>query len=98
MDGAACTFAPPNSSTLLPAAFAAIDGNNTGLGWFGPAGTWPAHRGKGLGEHLLLRCLVDAADDHDVCEVAWIGPRAFYERVAGTAGGRRFVVLTKETT
>jgi GNAT superfamily N-acetyltransferase len=79
------------------AAFAAHDGNNAGLGWFGPAGTWPAHRGKGLGEALLLACLIDVATHHDVCEVAWIGPRAFYERVAGIAGERRFVVLTKES-
>jgi mannose-1-phosphate guanylyltransferase len=39
------------------AGFAAHDGNNAGLGWFGPAGTWPAHRGRGLGEALLLACL-----------------------------------------
>lgn len=79
------------------AGFAAHDGNNAGLGWFGPAGTWPAHRGKGVGEALLLACYLDVAADHDVCEVAWIGPRAFYERVAGIAGERRFVVLTKES-
>src|SRR5262249_18590992 len=39
-------------------AFAAHDGNNQGLGWFGPTGTWPEHRGKGLGEALLLACLL----------------------------------------
>lgn len=77
------------------AGFAAHDGNNAGLGWFGPAGTWPAHRGAGLGEALLLACLVDVAASHPVCEVAWIGPRGFYERVAGVAGERRFVVLRK---
>jgi mycothiol synthase len=78
------------------AAFAVHDGNNQGLGWFGPAGTWPAHRSQGLGEALLLACLVDVAAHHAVCEVAWIGPRAFYERVAGTAGERRFVPMSKE--
>ncbi len=77
-------------------AFAAHDGNNRGLGWFGPAGTWPAHRGRGLGEALLLACLVDvAAAGHARCEVAWIGPRPFYERVAGVAAERRFVVLSR---
>ncbi|MEZ4365087.1 MAG: hypothetical protein R2939_02225 [Kofleriaceae bacterium] len=80
------------------AAFAAHDGNNAGLGWFGPAGTWPAHRGAGLGEAVLLACLVDVAVDHPICEVAWIGPRPFYERVAGVVGERRFVVLTKDLT
>src|SRR5262245_33803269 len=34
----------------LPVAFAAHDANNSGLGWFGPAGTLTAHRGQGLGE------------------------------------------------
>jgi len=77
-------------------AFAAHDGNNRGLGWFGPTGTWPAHRGRGLGEALLLACLVDVAAAHSQCEVAWIGPRPFYEKVAGIAAERRFVVLARE--
>jgi len=77
-------------------AFAAHDGNNRGLGWFGPTGTWPAHRGRGLGEALLLACLVDVAAEHARCEVAWIGPRPFYDKVAGIAAERRFVVLERE--
>jgi len=76
-------------------AFAAHDGNNRGLGWFGPTGTWPAHRGQGLGEALLVACLVDVAAEHERCEVAWIGPRPFYEKVAGIVEDRHFVVLTK---
>jgi len=78
------------------AAFAAHDGNNQGLGWFGPAGTWAGHRGRGLGEALLLACLRDVAAAHEQCEVAWIGPRRFYEQSAGVAGERRFAVLTKD--
>jgi mycothiol synthase len=77
-------------------AFAAHDGNNRGLGWFGPTGTWPAHRGQGLGEALLVACLVDVADHHARCEVAWIGPRPFYDKVAGIAADRRFVVLDRD--
>jgi mycothiol synthase len=76
-------------------AFAAHDGNNRGLGWFGPTGTWPAHRGQGLGEATLLACLLDVAAEHSQCEVAWIGPRPFYEKVAGIASTRRFVALSK---
>jgi predicted N-acetyltransferase YhbS len=76
-------------------AFGAHDGNNRGLGWFGPTGTGPAHRGQGLGEALLLACLLDVAALHAHCEVAWIGPRPFYERVAGIASERRFVTFTK---
>jgi len=77
-------------------AFAAHDGNNRGLGWFGPTGTWPAHRGQGLGEALLLACLLDVAARQPTCEVAWIGPRGFYERVAGIASTRRFIPMTKK--
>ena len=77
------------------AGFAAHDGNNAGLGWFGPAGTWPAHRGRGVGEAVLLACLLDVGALHRQCEIAWIGPRRFYDRVAGIAGERRFVMLTK---
>jgi len=76
-------------------AFAAHDGNNRGLGWFGPTGTLPAHRGQGLGEALLLACLVDVAASHAYCEVAWIGPRPFYDKVAGIASDRRFIALQK---
>ena len=77
-------------------AFAAHDGNNRGLGWFGPTGTWPEHRGHGLGEALLVACLADVARDHAQCEVAWIGPRPFYEKVAGIASERRFVALVRD--
>ena len=76
-------------------AFAAHDGNNRGLGWFGPTGTWPEHRGQGLGEAVLLACLVDVAAAHSHCEVAWIGPRPFYDKAAGIASDRRFVGLAK---
>lgn len=75
--------------------FAAHDGNNAGLGWFGPAGTWPAHRGQGLGEALLLACLEDVARDHAQCEIAWIGPEAFYEKSCGVAGRRIFRPMKK---
>jgi mycothiol synthase len=79
------------------AAFAAHDGNNRGLGWFGPAGTLEPHRRRGLGEALLVACLVEvAAAGLSSCTIAWIGPRAFYERTAGVSGERRFVVLGKD--
>lgn len=80
-----------------PAAFAAHDGNNQGLGWFGPAGTWPEHRGQGLGEALLVACLLDIAVHHPVAEIAWIGPREFYERAVGVVGERTFAVMTKDS-
>lgn len=96
----ALCFDPPGVHVALKdgrlAAFAAHDGNNQGLGWFGPAGTWPEHRGQGLGEALLIACLVDIAERHPVAEVAWIGPREFYERAVGTIGCRTFAVLTRD--
>lgn len=79
------------------AAFAAHDGNNRGLGWFGPAGTWPEHRGQGLGEALLVACLVDIAAAHPTAEIAWIGPREFYQRAVGVVGERTFAVMTKDS-
>ncbi len=79
------------------AGFAAHDGNNAGLGWFGPTGTMEAHRGRGLGAALLLACLrdVDKAG-HAVCQVAWIGPRAFYDKIAGIERERHFTTMRKE--
>lgn len=78
------------------AAFAAHDGNNRGLGWFGPAGTWPEHRGQGLGEALLIACLADVAERHPTTEIAWIGPREFYQRALGPLTTRRFAVLARD--
>jgi GNAT superfamily N-acetyltransferase len=95
----ALAYEPPGVHVALKdgayCAFAAHDGNNAGLGWFGPTGTWVTHRGQGLGEALLLACLVDVGTEHSQCEVAWIGPRPFYEKAAGIAGERTFVVLAK---
>jgi len=95
----ALAFATPGVHVALRdgayCGFAAHDGNNAGLGWFGPTGTWPAHRGQGLGEVLLLACLVDVARDHVQCEVAWIGPRPFYDKVAGITGERRFIAMSR---
>jgi hypothetical protein len=71
-------------------AFAAADGNNQGLGWFGPAGTDPAHRGKKLGEALLLRCLRDVRGLPEAGVIAWIGPKQFYAKACGAAEDRRF--------
>ncbi len=76
----------------LPVAFAAHDANNSGLGWFGPAGTLAAHRGRRLGEALLLACLLDVLDKPEGGVIAWIGPREFYEKAAGAVEDRKFVV------
>lgn len=79
-----------------PVAFAAADGNNQGLGWFGPAGTDPAHRGRRLGEALLVRCLDDVRGLPEAGVIAWIGPKAFYAKTVGAVDDRRFVQLERE--
>jgi GNAT superfamily N-acetyltransferase len=78
-----------------PCAFAAHDGNNQGLGWFGPTGTWPAHRGQRLAQALLLACLLDIARRAAVAEIAWVGPEPFYETSCGVAGRRIFLPMRK---
>jgi GNAT superfamily N-acetyltransferase len=79
-----------------PVAFAAADGNNQGLGWFGPAGTDPAHRGRRLGEALLVRCLEDVRGLPEAGVIAWIGPKAFYAKTVGAVDDRRFVTLERD--
>lgn len=74
-------------------AFAAHDGNNRGLGWFGPMGTLDHHRGHGLGEALLLGCLLDVRDRPEGGVIAWVGPVGFYSRACGAVPDRRFVVF-----
>ena len=66
------------------------------MGWFGPAGTDPEHRGHGIGAALLLRCLADIRGAGLAeCLVSWVGPREFYDRTAGVVGERRYAVLSK---
>ena len=79
-----------------PVAFAAHDGNNRGLGWFGPMGTLPAHRGKGLGEALLLACLLDVRDREEGGIIAWTGPTHFYERVCNAQQDRVFLPFEEQ--
>lgn len=78
-----------------PVAFAAADGNNQGLGWFGPAGTDPAHRGRRLGEALLVRCLEDVRGLPEAGVIAWIGPKQFYAKTVGAVDDRRFIVMER---
>jgi GNAT superfamily N-acetyltransferase len=77
-------------------AFSVHDGNNQGLGWFGPTGTLAEHRGHGLGAALLLAALLDIrSQGHREAEVAWIGPRDFYDKIAGIENERHFTAMTR---
>jgi len=65
-------------------------------GWFGPAGTEPAHRGKKLGEALLVRCLEDVRGLPEAGVIAWIGPKQFYAKARSAVDDRRFVTMERE--
>lgn len=72
-------------------AFSGYDGNNFNTGWFGPMGTDPALRGKGVGGVLLLRCLKDIkAQGHRMAIIPWVGPYVFYSHYSGARISRIF--------
>jgi predicted N-acetyltransferase YhbS len=71
--------------------FSAYDANNVGTGWFGPMGTAPAARGRGVGAVLLKRCLADLrAQGHTASTIPWVAPIAFYAHHVGAEISRVF--------
>ena len=71
--------------------FSAYDANNVGTGWFGPMGTAPAARGRGVGAVLLKRCLADMkAQGHATSTIPWVAPIAFYAHHVGAEISRLF--------
>jgi len=77
--------------------FAAYDANNLGMGWFGPMGTDPAYRRKGIGKVLLWRCLADQRKQgYREAIIPWVGPLAFYWRHCGAVVSRVFWKMEKE--
>ncbi|RUT73095.1 GNAT family N-acetyltransferase [Ancylomarina longa] len=72
-------------------AFAAHSANNIGMPWFGPMGTHPDLRGKGLGKVLLFRCLNDFKKiGYNTAIIPWVGPIDFYAHHAGAVVERVF--------
>ena len=72
-------------------AFSAWDGNNRGTGWFGPMGTHPDLRGKGVGGVLLYSCLDDMRKKgYEQSVIPWVGPVSFYSHYAGAKISRVF--------
>jgi mycothiol synthase len=64
---------------------------------FGPTGAEPPLQGRGLGRALLLRCMRDLKEQgHTTAEICWVGPIAFYARVADAWINRTFWFLEKE--
>lgn len=71
--------------------FAGFDGNNLNTGWFGPMGTEPSLRGKGIGGVLLRRCLGDLkSQGRRLAIIPWIGPYVFYSHYSGARITRIF--------
>ena len=72
-------------------AFSGHNGNNIGTGWFGPMGTHPDLRGKGIGGILLKRCLQDMKDwGLEYSVIPWVGPIDFYSHYANAVVDRVF--------
>jgi mycothiol synthase len=72
-------------------AFSGHNGNNYGTGWFGPMGTHPDLRGKGIGGILLKRCLQDIKDwGLKSAIIPWVGPIDFYSHYANAVLDRVF--------
>ncbi|MGB9691725.1 MAG: GNAT family N-acetyltransferase [Candidatus Sumerlaeaceae bacterium] len=78
-------------------AFAAYQGNNRALNWFGPMGTTPECRGRGIGALLLRLCLRELARQgwHQAI-IPWVGPICFYARFCGAWLDRCFWVYRKK--
>ena len=65
-------------------------------GGFGPEGVEKSLRGLGVGGVLLLRCLGDMKSrGYARCEIGWVGPYAFYAKVADARVCRVFWQMEK---
>jgi len=80
-------------------AFSAHSTQNREHGFFGPMGTAPEARGKGIGRVLLRRCLNDLRDaGHNTTVIPWVGPISFYAHHAGCRVDRVFWRYRKPLT
>jgi ribosomal protein S18 acetylase RimI-like enzyme len=78
-------------------AFSGYQGNNKALNWFGPMGTSPELRGKGVGALLLRLCLRDLArQGWKDAIIPWVGPIPFYSKFCGAKIDRCFWVHRKQ--
>jgi mycothiol synthase len=92
-EGAGCWLALEADGTLL--GFAAYGSSRPS--WFGPMGTTPAARGRGIGSVLLRRCLADQrAGGHETAQIGWVGPVPFYSSAIGARVERVFFLYRKQ--
>jgi ribosomal protein S18 acetylase RimI-like enzyme len=91
-DHAGCHLALDAKGEIL--GFAAYGSSRPS--WFGPMGTVPAARGRGVGQALLLRCLADQrAAGYDRVQIGWVGPVPFYSGAVGARVERVFQLYRK---
>lgn len=77
--------------------FSAYDSNHLGMDWFGPMGTCPAFRSKGIGQLLLKRCLWDMQSEGCAkATIPWVGPVRFYAKHTGAQIERVFYRYEKK--
>jgi len=77
--------------------FCGYEGNNRGMGWFGPMGVDPITRGKGIGAAICLLCLQEIALlGHKRAIIPWVGPVRFYDKVCNAVIDRLFWTYTKK--
>jgi mycothiol synthase len=90
---AGCHLALEADGTLL--GFAAYGSSRPS--WFGPMGTTPAARGRGIGSLLLRRCLADQrAEGYERAQIGWVGPMPFYSSAVGARVERVFFLYRKQ--
>ena len=90
---AACHLAVESDGTLL--GFASWGSSRPSM--FGPMGTTPAARGRGIGSVLLRRCLADQrAAGHRSAQIGWVGPVPFYSTAVGARVERVFFLYRKQ--
>lgn len=78
------------------AGFAAHDGNNRGLGFFGPTGVAKVRRGRGLGARLLQASLADLRRlGYERVVIPWTDAVVFYEKACGARVSEQFVTLAR---
>jgi GNAT superfamily N-acetyltransferase len=78
-------------------AFSAHSANNKSMPWFGPMGTHPDLRGKGVGKKLLFECLKDLKEKaFQQAIIPWVGPIDFYAHHTGAKVDRVFWRYEKE--
>ena len=77
--------------------FCGYEGNNRGLGWFGPMGVSPVTRGKGVGAIVCKLCLEEIARlGHEKAIIPWVGPVRFYDKVCNADMDRTFWTFLKK--